>query len=175
MRNNLIIGLALSSALALGAAPAMAAPQAGPHAGWSHHGDRHGTRLLDQLNLTAEQKASVQQIMKSHAGQNRSEWQQLRQQRQAFAAMKPTDSGYQAAASALADAEGKAASARVEQMASVRADIYKVLTPEQQTKFDGLMAERQAKRQERRKKWQESHAQKQQPQQPAAEAAPKAQ
>lgn len=159
MRKNLIVGLALSSALALGSVPALAAPQAGPHAGWSHHGGRHGMKLLEQLNLTAEQKASVKQILKSHFEQNKGEWQQLRQQRQAFEAMKPTDSGYQAAAASLADAEGKAAMNRVQQMASVRADIYKVLTPEQQTKLDSLKAERMAQREARHKKWRESHAQ----------------
>jgi Spy/CpxP family protein refolding chaperone len=172
MRKNLIAGLALCSALALGSVPAMAAPQAGPHAGWSHHGGKHGMKMLEQLNLTAEQKASVKQIMKSHFEQNKGQWQQLRQQRRAFEAMKPTDSDYQSAAASLADAEGKAAIARVQQMANVRADIYKVLTPEQQTKLESLKAERMAKHEAKRKKWRDSHMQRQAP---ATDAAPKAQ
>lgn len=157
MRKNLFLGLALSSALAVGSFAVAAQGVPGPHApgSWGHHGARHGMMELGKLNLSDAQKASIKQIMKSSFEQNKSQFQAVRQQRQAFEAMKPTDPGYQAATTALAQAEGAAATARVQQMANVRAQIYNVLTPAQQSQLASMKAQRQARRQQ----WQEFKAQ----------------
>lgn len=155
MRKNLIIGLVLSSALTIGSFAVAA--QSGPHGGWGHHGGpgQHGMMELHQLNLSDAQKASIKQIMQSSFAQNKSQRQALGQQRQAFEAMKPNEPGYQAAAAALAQAEGNATTARVQQMATVRAQIYNVLTPAQQAQLATLKAQQQARRQQ----WQEFKAQ----------------
>ena len=153
MRKNMIIGLALSSALAIGSF-AVAAQGAPGHGGWGHHGE-HGMMALHKLNLSDAQKASIKQIMQSSFEQNKGQRQALRRQRDAFEAMKPTDPGYQAAAVALAQAEGAAATARVQQQANVRAQIYNVLTPAQQSQLATLKAQQQARRQQ----WQEFKAQ----------------
>ena len=110
---------------------------------------------LHKLNLSDAQKASIKQIMKSSFTQNKSQFQAVRQQRQAFAAMSPTDAGYQAAAASLAQAEGAATTARVQQMATVRAQIYNVLTPAQQSQLASMKAQQQARHQQ----WQEFKAQ----------------
>ncbi|MBD8871861.1 Spy/CpxP family protein refolding chaperone [Rhodanobacter sp. DHB23] len=157
MRKNLILGLALSSALAIGsfAVAAQGAPGPGGPGGWGHHGGHHGMMALHGLNLTDAQKASIKQIMKSSFAQNKGQFQALRQQKQAFEAMTPTDPGYQSAAAALAQAEGAATTARVQQMANVRAQIYNVLTPAQQSQ----LAAQKAKAQARRQQWQQFRAQ----------------
>ncbi|MEW9623441.1 Spy/CpxP family protein refolding chaperone [Rhodanobacter geophilus] len=157
MRKNLILGLALSSALAIGsfAVAAQGAPGPGGHGGWGHHGERHGMMALHKLNLTDAQKASIKQIMKSSFAQNKGQFQALRQQKQAFEAMNPNDPGYQAAAASLAQAEGAATTARVQQMANVRAQIYNVLTPAQQSQLATMKAQQQARRQQ----WQQFKAQ----------------
>lgn len=154
MRKNLIIGLALSSALAIGS---FAVAAQGAPGGWGHHGGpgHHGMMDMHKLNLTDAQKASIKQIMRSSFAQNKSQFQALRQQKQAFEAMTPTDPGYQAAAAALAQAEGTATTARVQQMANVRAQIYNVLTSAQQSQLATMKAQQQARRQQ----WQEFKAQ----------------
>jgi len=157
MRKNLFLGLALSSALAVGSFAVAAQGHPGPDGpgGWGHHGGHHGMMELRKLKLSDAQKASIKQIMKSSFEQNKSQFQAVRQQRQAFEAMKPTDPGYQAAASALAQAEGAATTARVQQVANVRAQIYNVLTPAQQSQLATMKAQQQARRQQ----WQEFKAQ----------------
>lgn len=157
MRKNLILGLALSSALAIGsfAIAAQDAPGPGGPGGWGHHGGHHGMMDFHKLNLTDAQKASIKQIMKSSFEQGKGQRQALRQQREAFEAMKPTDAGYQSAAAALAQAEGAAATARVQQMANVRARVYNVLTPAQQSQLAAQKAQEQARRQQ----WQQFKAQ----------------
>lgn len=154
MRKNLILGLALSSALAIGSF-AVAAQGAPDHGGWGHHGGHHGMMALGKLNLSDAQKASIRQIMQSNFEQNKGQRQALRQQRQAFEAMNPTDPGYQAAAASLAQAEGAATTARVQQMANVRAQVYNVLTPAQQSQMASMKAQQQARRQQ----WQQFKAQ----------------
>ena len=158
MRKNLLLGLTLGSALAVGsfAVAAQGAPGPGGPGGWHHHGDHRGMMMdFHKLNLTDAQKASIKQIMKSSFGQNKGQFQALRQQREAFEAMNPTDAGYQSAAAALAKAEGAATTARVEQMANIRAQIYNVLTPAQQSQLAAQKAQEQARRQQ----WQAFKAQ----------------
>jgi len=155
MRKNLILGLALSSALAIGSFAVTAQGAPGP-GDWGHHGpSHHGMMDLHKLNLTDAQKASIKQIMKSSFAQNKSQFQALRQQRQAFEAMSPTDAGYQSAAASLAQAEGAATTARVQQMANVRAQIYNLLTPAQQSQLATLKAQQEARRQQ----WEQLRAQ----------------
>jgi Spy/CpxP family protein refolding chaperone len=111
--------------------------------------------MLHKLNLSDAQKASVKRIMSTSRQQNKTQWQALRQQRDAFEAMTPNQVGYQAAAASLAQAEGQATQARVQQKANLRAQIYALLTPAQQAQAATLKAQAQA----RRAKWKEFKAQ----------------
>ncbi len=159
MRKHTLLGLALASALAIGTTVAVAAHGAGD-AGSSDHG-WHGHRghgqmmMLHKLNLSDAQKASIKQIVSTNREQNKGQRQALRQQRAAFESMTPNQVGYQAAAASLAQAEGQATKARVQQMANLRAQIYAVLTPAQQAQAATLKAQAQA----RRAQWKQLKAQ----------------
>lgn len=155
MRKSLFIGLAISAALAAGSFTVAAQP--GPHGGWGgHHHGQFGMMSMHKLKLSDAQKASIRQIMKSRFGQDKGQWEALRKQRAAFQALKPNDPNYQSSANALAQAEGAAASARVKQMAEVRARIYAVLTPAQQAEMATMKAQREA-RQQQWKQFQAEH------------------
>ena len=160
MRKHTLLGMALAAALAIGTTVAMAAPGAGgPNAsnhGWHGHHDDHGQMMMfHKLNLTDAQKASVKQIVSTNRQQNKTQWKALRQQRAAFESMTPNQVGYQAAATSLAQAEGQATQTRVQQMATVRAQIYAVLTPAQQAQAATFKAQAQA----RRAQWKQFKAQ----------------
>lgn len=156
MRKNLTLALAMVSALALApfAIAAAAGQDGGPHGGHGGHGHEFAAEYA-KLNLSDAQKANIKQIMQNAFSQTKTQRQNLRQQREAFEQMAPTASGYQAAATALAQAEGAAATARVQQRAAVRAQIYAVLTPAQQAQLATLKAERQARHQQ----WEQFKAQ----------------
>ncbi|WP_243050260.1 Spy/CpxP family protein refolding chaperone [Dyella sp. RRB7] len=155
MRKNLSLALVLASAMALAPFAIAAAQDGGPHGGWQGHGHHGGFQAFSKLNLTDAQKASIKQIFQSSFAQNKGQFQALRQQRQAFAALTPNSAGYQAAAASLAQAEGAAAVARTQQRAAIRAQIYAVLTPAQQAQLASIQAANQARRQQ----WQQFKAQ----------------
>jgi|GEM_PF-243862 len=181
MRKHITLGLVLSSAMALStfafAAPADTPANQGSNAQTQQHhrmrGHHHGHHKhfrrghdmeLRKLNLSDEQHSSIKQIVKDSFSQNRTQWQALRQQRQAFESMTPDQVGYQAAADRLAQAEADATKLRVQQRANVRAQIYAVLTPQQ--KAD--MATQRSERQARMEKWKQARAERR----AAAKAAP---
>ncbi len=153
MRKNITLALALASAMALAPFAIAAAQDGGPHGGHGHHGAAFAA--MSKLNLSDAQKASIKQIMQTAFAQNKPQRQALHQQREAFEAMAPNSSGYQAAASSLAQAEGAAAVARVQQRAAIRAQIYAVLTPAQQTQLASIKAADQARHQQ----WEQFKAQ----------------
>jgi Spy/CpxP family protein refolding chaperone len=93
--------------------------------------------------------------MKNSFASTKPQRQALFQQRKAFESLTPDQAGYQAAADSLAQAEANAAKARVEQQASVRAQIYGVLTSAQKMKLASLKAEREQRMQE----WKQFRAQ----------------
>ncbi|MEO8809616.1 MAG: Spy/CpxP family protein refolding chaperone [Rhodanobacter sp.] len=159
MRKHTLLGLALASALAIGTTVAVAAPGAGGPGSSGHgwHGHRgHGQMMmLHKLNLSDAQKASIKQIVSTNREQNKGQRQALRQQRDAFESMTPDQVGYQTAATSLAQAEGQATQARVQQMANVRAQVYAVLTPQQQAQAATFKAQAKA----RRAQWKEFKAQ----------------
>ncbi|MEO6799620.1 MAG: Spy/CpxP family protein refolding chaperone [Rhodanobacter sp.] len=153
MRKHTLLGLALASALALGTTVAVAAPGAGgpgsPGHGWHGHHGGGQMMMLHRLNLSDAQKASIKQIVSTSRAQDKPQREALRQQRSAFESMTPNQVGYQAAAASLAQAEGQATQARVQQMANLRAQIYAVLTPQQQAQAATFKQQAQ----ERRAQW----------------------
>jgi Spy/CpxP family protein refolding chaperone len=109
-----------------------------------------------KLNLTDAQKASIKQITQASRAQNKGQWQALRTQREAFGQMTPDQVGYQAAAARLAQAEGQATQARIEQRAKIKAQIYAVLTPAQKAQLATMRSERETRR-EQWKEFRKSH------------------
>ena len=153
MRKSISLGLILASAVAV-TTFAATAQTAGQHGGWHSHG--HGQLMaLNKLNLTDAQRASVKQIMQTSFAQNKTQRQALGQQRSAFESMTPDQVGYQAAAASLAQAEGTAAQARVQQRAAITAQVYAVLTAPQKAQLATFKAQQLA----RKAQWQQFKAQ----------------
>jgi Spy/CpxP family protein refolding chaperone len=169
MRKTILLGLTLASAVALSTF-AVAAPGGG-HGGWHghdhDHDHGHAGRFMElkKLDLTDAQRASIKQIVKASFTQNKTQRMALGQQRTAFESMTPDQVGYVAAAARLAQAEGAATQARVQQQANVRAQIYALLTTPQKAQLATLKTQQEA----RRKQWQQLREQ-----QKAAGATPEA-
>lgn len=159
MRKTTTLGFLLASALTItGAAFAAGGNHDGGHRPGDHgHRDHHGMReAFAKLNLTDAQKASIKQITQASREQNKGQWQALHTQREAFEQMTPDQVGYQAAAARLAQAEGQATQARIEQRARVKAQIYAVLTAQQKAQLATMRAQREARR-EQWKEFRQSH------------------
>jgi Spy/CpxP family protein refolding chaperone len=164
LAGSLAAGLALTAvgmSLAIGAdtttpaaAPAPAAP--GAHGGWHHH-RHHGGMMLSKLNLTPEQQASVKTIMANAGPQMKSIGQEMRANSQKLHATQPTDANYAAVVSQVTQANGSLHSQMITQRESVRAQIYKILTPEQRTQLVTLQAQMKAKMQARHAAWAAQH------------------
>jgi Spy/CpxP family protein refolding chaperone len=139
------ISIATAADEATAATPATPAA-AGPH-GWHHH--RHGHWLLSKLNLSAEQQASVKTIMANAAPQMRSIHQEMRANSLKLRQTQPTDANYAGVVAQVGQANGSLHSQMITQREAVRAQIYQVLTPEQQTQLKALQAQMQARMQAR--------------------------
>ena len=128
-----------------GAAEEAAAPQPpppGPH-GW-HHGPWH---LLGKLDLSAAQKLEIKDIMATAHPQLQSLHEQMRANSLKLQQTKPTDPNYASIAAAVSQTHGSLSAQMMSQHSEIRAQVFKVLTPAQQTQLAALEAEQQAKRQ----------------------------
>ena len=144
-------GISIATAADEPTTAAPAAPAApGPH-GWHHH---HGAgHLLSKLNLSAEQKASIKTIMANAAPQMKSIHQEMRANSLKLSQTQPTDANYQSVVSQVTQANGSLHSQMITQREAVRAQIFKVLTPAQQTQLATLKAQMQARMQAGRAAW----------------------
>lgn len=151
--------LALAATPPATSAPASSTPQwSGHHGEGMHHRDGQMGRhmgMLDQLDLSTTQQASIKQLRQQSFQQARASMQTLHQQRMAFENATPGSNNYQTAADALATAEANATHARVLNEADLRSKIYNVLTPAQRTKLASLRTAREARMQQ----WHETHMQ----------------
>jgi len=125
-----------------------AAPTApGPH-GWHHH--HHGAgHLLSKLNLSPEQQASIKSIMANAGPQMKSIHQEMRANSLKLSQTQPTAANYQSVVAQVTQANGSLHSQMITQKEAVRAQIFKVLTPAQQTQLAALQAQMQAQMQAR--------------------------
>jgi Spy/CpxP family protein refolding chaperone len=147
-------GIAIAADTTAPAAPTAQAP--GPQGGWhhhGHHGHHGGGMFLSKLNLTPEQHASVKTIMANAGPQMKSIFQEMRANSQKLHATQPTDASYAAVVAQVTQANGSLHSQMITQRESVRAQIYKVLTPAQQAQLVALQAQMQAKMAARRAAW----------------------
>ena len=148
--------VAAASTTATPSATATTAPApGGKH--W-HHGHRGGGMLVGvmlratrQLNLTADQEASIKSILSN-----------ARAQRQADAGTAPIDMmtlanpGDPNYATALQNAKA-AAAARLQNEVQVQGQIYNVLTADQKAKLPQVLADMKSKFEARRAAWQQEH------------------
>jgi protein CpxP len=146
-----LVTAAASISIATAADEATTAPPAapGPH-GWHHH---HGGHLLSKLNLSAEQQASIKTIMANAGPQLKSIHQEMRANSLKLSQTQPTDASYASVVSQVTQANGSLHSQMITQREAVRAQIFKVLTPAQQTQLAALQAQMQARMQAGRGAW----------------------
>ena len=136
----------LSIATAAEEATTAAAPAPGGHA-WHHH---HGFgNLLAKLNLSAEQQASVKSIMANAGPQMKSIHQEMRANSLKLRQTQPNDPNYANVVAQVTQANGSLHSQMITQKEAVRAQVFKVLTPAQQTQLAALQAQMQAQVQAR--------------------------
>jgi protein CpxP len=123
-----------------------ATPEPGGHA-WHHH---HGFGdLLAKLNLSAEQQASVKSIMANAGPQMKSIHQEMRANSLKLRQTQPNDPNYANVVAQVTQANGSLHSQMITQKEAVRAQVFKVLTPAQQTQLAALQAQMQAQVQAR--------------------------
>ena len=148
--------VAAASTTATPSATATTAPApGGKH--W-HHGHRGGglfvgvmLRATRQLNLTADQEASIKSILSN-----------ARAQRQADAGTAPIDMmtlanpGDPNYATALQSAK-EAAAARLQNEVQVQGQIYNVLTADQKARLPQVLADMKTRFEARRSAWQQEH------------------
>jgi periplasmic protein CpxP/Spy len=155
MRKTMTLSIILAAALGCSAL-ALAGPGGqGGFGGPGPHGHHGGFDQFRGLNLTDTQKAQVKQIEQQSFSSLKSQFQAVHQQHQAFEALAPNSSGYQAAAASLAQAEANLVSARITAQATATAQIYStVLSSTQQAQYTTQKAAFQAREQQ----WQQFKA-----------------
>lgn len=119
--------------------PTAPAPGAhGPH-GWHHRGGPW--HLLSKLNLTAEQKTQVKAIMTAARPEMESLHQQIHANMLKLQQTAPTDPNYTSITSQVSQTHGTLQAQELTQHAQIRAQVFKVLTPAQQTQLTALEAQ----------------------------------
>lgn len=126
-------------------------------------GHRGGLAQLRGLDLTDQQRQQVRTIMENH----KSDFQQVRQkiraaleaQHAAANATPPDEATIRAKATEVGAAQGDLAVL----MTRVRAEVFQILTPDQQAKAQQLQQQRAQRRDAFRQKMQELRQQQQQP------------
>ena len=126
------------------AADATAAPPPPPPGaqGWHHH--RGPWHLLGKLGLSAAQQQQIKEIMTAAHPQMQSLREQIHANSLKLQQTKPTDPNYSSIASQVSQTHGSLAAQAMTQRAEVRAQVFKVLTPAQQTQLATLEAQMQA-------------------------------
>ncbi len=137
----LTAGAALTAAAGMSAASAAdeaTAPQTAER-GWHHHGGPW--HLLGKLDLSAAQKQQIKDIMTAAHPQMQSLHEQMRANMEKLQQTAPTDPNYSSIASQVSQTHGSLAAQALTQHAEVRAQVFKVLTPAQQSQLATLEAQ----------------------------------
>ncbi len=136
---------AVSSTSIAGAADVATATAApgGPGAhGWHHHGGPG--HLLSKLGLSDAQKLQIKGIMTAVRPQMQSLHEQMRANSLKLQETLPTDPNYSTIASQVSQTHGSLVAQGMTQRAEIRAQVFKVLTPAQQTQLTALEAQMRA-------------------------------
>jgi protein CpxP len=136
---------AMSVASAAEQAAATQPPPPGP-AGGNHRGPWH---LLSQLDLSAAQKQQIKDILNAARPQMQSLHEQLQANSLKLRQTPPTDPNYVNIAAQASQTHGSLSAQMMTQRAEMRAQVFKVLTPAQQTQLAALEAQMQADRRPR--------------------------
>ena len=118
--------------------PSGAPGEPAPH-GWHHHGGPG--HLLRKLGLSDAQKQQIKDIMTAAHPQMQSLHEQMRANSQTLQQTLPTDPNYSSVASHVSQTHGSLVAQGMTQRAEVRAQVFAVLTPAQQTQLTALEAQ----------------------------------
>jgi protein CpxP len=145
-----VAGMSIASAQTTTSTSSTTTPPAGPsgHRGWGHH-HRGPWHLLSKLGLSDAQKAQVKTIMTAARPEMQSLHEQMHANMQKLQQTEPTDANYSTIAAQVSQTHGSLSAQMMTQQANIRAQIYKVLTPAQQTQLATLQAQMAARRQSR--------------------------
>ena len=132
----------ISMASAADTAPTAEAAPAAEAAPPERHGGHNGPwRLLGKLGLSAAQKQQIKDIMSAAHPQMQSLHEQMRANSLKMQEVRPTDPNYASVASLTSQTHGMLSAQMMTQRADLRAQVFKVLTPEQQTQLAALEAQ----------------------------------
>ena len=107
--------------------------------GWHHHGGPG--HLLAKVNLSDAQKQQIKDIMAAAHPQMQSLHEQMRANSLKLQQTLPTDPNYSSIASQVSQTHGSLVAQGMTQRAELRAQVFKVLTPAQQTQLTALEAQ----------------------------------
>ena len=119
---------------------ASAQPAPGAHAWHHHHGPWH---LLSKLNLSDAQKQQIKDLFTAEKPQMQSLHEQMHANSLKLEQTKPTDPNYANVTAQVSQTHGTLSSQMMTQHAEMRAQIFKILTPAQQTQLATLEAQMQ--------------------------------
>ena len=155
-----VVGGAVGIASAQTAAPAATATTTAPAAGhrWHRH---HGGMMLGmtlratkQLNLTADQQASIKSILANAHAQMKAARASGQSPVDMTVLANPGDANY---ATALQSAKTLAAN-HIQQESELQGQIYNVLTAQQKEQLPTVLASMKAQAEQRRQQWEQNHA-----------------
>ncbi len=141
----LAAGAVLTAAgLSTAAAADSATPPPPGAQGWHHH-HRGPWRMLGQLRLSDAQKQQIKGIMGTARPQMQSLHEQMRSNSLKLRQTQPSDPNYASIAAEVSQTHGSLSAQEMTQRSALRAQIFKVLTPAQQTQLAALEAQMQAR------------------------------
>jgi Spy/CpxP family protein refolding chaperone len=135
MRKLILAPLAL-----LGAALAMPVLAQTPHEGGHEGGHMPFMHALHQVGLTDAQKTSIHQLMENHKADFTKAHESESQIHQSLMTLDPSASNYDSQVSELAQQGATLATQHVQLMATIKREIYAVLTDAQKTQLNGILA-----------------------------------
>lgn len=177
MRTHLLIATLAAAAVGLGGATLVAAQspppgaaqapgagawdgrpgmRGGMHQGRGMHGrrgpggERMAGRMAAELNLTDSQKQQLRALREAERPAMQAAAERFRTNQQKLRGLSPGDPNWDRSVDEAARQAADAASQRVRDGARMRAELWKVLTPEQRTKLASMQAQREQQMQQRR-------------------------
>jgi periplasmic protein CpxP/Spy len=116
-------------------------PPGGPH-GWHRHGGEW--HFLKQLGLSPTQTQQIKDIMTAARPEMKSLHEQMHANMLKLQQTKPTDPNYATISAQVSQTHGSLSAEMLTQHATLRAQVFKVLTGPQQTQLATLEAQAQA-------------------------------
>ncbi len=168
-KNHLISGLIIATTLACAGRgltaeePAPAAQMESPHFGMMHmHRDADGsgfgpgnwTSRLEALNVTAEQKSAIQQVVQSYRDRGFALAQAASSVRTQWMNVSPDDPYYAQSTEEAATAAANLVADGIRLAGDMRAEVYALFTPEQRAQLRVEMSQERQRWEDWRKRHQ---------------------